>query len=153
MSKPIIKKMAEKPSILDQKQPINRAFSHQNSQALATKSSSDVIALQSERAVTPLSAEYTNLLAAPKSDFQWKFHILPVAAILIFSLVLVLFYHFNSRNNASNSGRGVAGDLTNLSNGQYDKQAADFTEEKTCIDHTDGTKTCTTKTKLHREFR
>ena len=78
---------------------------------------------------------------------------MPIAAILVFSLMLVLFYNFNHKNQAPGDGRGVAGDLNNLTNGRYTKQAADYSEEKTCIDQSDGTKTCTTKTKLRREFR
>ncbi len=143
MSKSIIKKIHEKPGVLDQKPPVLGALERSNSGLM----------LNNERTVEPLSPQYTDLLSAPKSNFEFKTHFLPVAAILFFSLVLVLFYQLNSNKSGPGTGRGVAGNLNDLSNGRYEKQAADYSEEKTCIDHTDGTKTCTTKTKLRREFR
>lgn len=151
MSKPIVKKTAEKPRILDDIHHQKAALIHQKSGPLAHKSAYEIELSNSERQVQPLSPEYTDLLAAPKSKFQFKSQILPVAAILIFSLVLVFFYHFGK--SPPNSARGVAGNLNDLSNGQYLKQSADYSEEKVCTEHSDGTKTCTTKTKLKREFR
>ena len=153
MSKQIVKKTAEKPTILDQKLGQNGPLSRPFSGPLAHKSQNELVIPSSERAVTALSPEYTNLLAAPKSTFNFKSQFLPIAAILVFSLVLVLLYNFNHKTQGPSEGRGVAGDLNDLTNGKYTKQAADYSEEKTCIDHDDGTKTCTTKTKLRREFR
>lgn len=153
MSKQIVKKTAEKPTILDQKPGQNGPLMRPNSGPLAHRSQNELAIPSSERSVEALSPEYTNLLAAPKSAFDFKSQFLPIAAILVFSLVLVLFYNFNHKNQGPGDGRGVAGDLNDLSNGRYVKQAADYSEEKTCIDHDDGTKTCTTKTKLRREFR
>ncbi len=152
MSKPIVKKTTEKPGILNDIRPQNKDLVHQKSGPLIQKSSQNIEVAPTERQVQPLSAEYTNLLAAPKSQFQFKSQLLPVAAILLFSLVLALLYH-SSEKSRSNTARGVAGSLNDLSNGQYLKQAADYSEEKVCTEHSDGTKTCTTKTKLRREFR
>lgn len=151
--KPLVTKTAEKPHIFDENRQKNGALTRPNSGPLAHRSANELAISNGERSVAPLSPEYTNLLAAPKSTFEFKSHFLPVAAILFFSLVLVLFYHFNSNKSGSVIGRGVAGDLNDLSNGRYEKQAADYSEEKVCVDHDDGTKTCTTKTKLRREFR
>ncbi len=151
MSKPIVKKTTEKPRILNDIRPQNKDLVHQKSGPLVHKSAQSLEITPTERQVQPLSAEFTDLLAAPQSQFQFKSQFLPVAAILIFSLVLVLFYHYGK--SPANSARGVAGDLNDLSNGQYLKQAADYSEEKVCTEHSDGTKTCTTKTKLRREFR
>lgn len=153
MSKPIIKKTAEKPSILVQNRPISGTLARSNSEPLAHRFANEPVIPNAERSVAPISPEYADLLAAPRSNFEFKAHFLPVAAILFFSLILVLFYHFNSNKSGPGIGRGVAGNLNDLSNGHYEKQAADYSEEKTCIDHDNGTKTCTTKTKLRREFR
>ncbi len=156
-TKPLVQKTsaktAEKPRIFDENRQKNSALTRPNSGPLAHRSANELAIPNGERSVAPLSAEYTNLLAAPKSTFEFKSHFLPVAAILFFSLVLVLFYHFNANKSGPGVGRGVAGDLNDLSNGRYEKQAADYSEEKVCVDHDDGTKTCTTKTKLRREFR
>jgi hypothetical protein len=156
-TKPLVPKTAEKPRIFDENRQKNSALTRPNLGPLAHRSANELVLPNGERSVLPLSAEYTDLLAAPKSTFEFnqifKQHFLPVAAILFFSLVLVLFYHFNSNKSEPRAGRGVAGDLNDLSNGRYEKQAADYTEEKVCTDHNDGTKTCTTKTKLRREFR
>jgi hypothetical protein len=151
MSKPIVKKTTEKPYILNDNRPQNIDFVHQKSGPLVQKSPLSIDLAHNERQVQPLNAEFTDLLAAPKPQFQFKSQFLPVAAILVFSLVLVLFYHYGK--SPLNSARGVAGDLNDLSNGQYQKQAADYSEEKVCTEHSDGTKSCTTKTKLRREFR
>lgn len=150
MSKPIVKKTTEKPRILNDIRPQNKDLVREKSGPLAQKLSQDIELSSAERQVQPLSAEYTNLLAAPKPQFQFKSQFLPVTAILIFSLALVLFYHYSK---SPSTLRGVAGNLNDLSNGQYLKQAADYSEEKVCSEHSDGTKTCTTKTKLRREFR
>lgn len=150
MSKPIVKKTTEKPRILNDNRPQNKDLVREKSGPLAQKLSQDIELSSAERQVQPLSAEYTNLLAAPKPQFQFKSQFLPVTAILIFSLALVLFYHYSK---SPSTLRGVAGNLNDLSNGQYLKQAADYSEEKVCSEHSDGTKTCTTKTKLRREFR
>ena len=151
MSKSIVKKTTEKPGILNDIRAQNKDLTHQKSGPLAQRLPQEIELSSTERQVQPLSAEYTNLLAAPKSQFQFKSQLLPVAAILIFSLVLALLYH--SGKSTSSSARGVAGNLNDLSNGQYNMQAADYSEEKICNEHSDGTKTCTTKTKLRREFR
>jgi hypothetical protein len=155
-TKPLVQKntgkTAEKPRIFDENSYKN-AVSRPNSGPLAHRSANELTVPQGERYAAPLSPEYTDLLAAPKSNFNFKTQFLPVAAILFFSLVLVLFYHLNATKSATGIGRGVAGDLNDLSNGRYEKQAADYSEEKVCTEHSDGTKTCTTKTKLHREFR
>lgn len=150
MSKPIVKKTTEKPRILNDNRPQNKDLVREKSGPLAQKLPQDIELSSTERQVQPLSAEYTNLLAAPKPQFQFKSQFLPVTAILIFSLALVLFYHYSK---SPSTLRGVAGNLNDLSNGQYLKQAADYSEEKVCSEHSDGTKTCTTKTKLRREFR
>lgn len=151
MSKPIVKKTTEKPRILNDNRPQNMDLAHQKSGPLAHKSAQSLEITPSERQVQPLNAEFTDLLAAPKPQFQFKSQFLPVAAILVFSLVLVLFYHYGKTTQST--ARGVAGNLNDLSNGQYLKQAADYSEEKVCTEHSDGSKTCTTKTKLRREFR
>jgi hypothetical protein len=150
MSKPIVKKTTEKPRILNDNRPQNKDLVREKSGPLAQKLPQDIELSSTERQVQPLSAEYTNLLAAPKPQFQFKSQFLPVTAILIFSLALVLFYHYSK---SPSTLRGVAGNLNDLSNGQYLKQTADYSEEKVCSEHSDGTKTCTTKTKLRREFR
>jgi len=107
--------------------------------------------LENSREVMALDAQYSDLLK-PK-EFNFKTHILPVAAIFIFSLVLVVIFHVTNPPGKVDAGRGVSGDLNDLSNGQYNSQSADYQEEKVCVDHPDGTKSCTTKTKLHRAFR
>lgn len=104
------------------------------------------------REVMPLDAKYSDLLK-PK-EFNFKTHILPIGAILVFSLVLVVLFHANNSPNKNlGPGRGVSGELNDLSNGAYQTQSADYQEERVCVDHPDGTKSCTTKTKLHRSFR
>lgn len=107
--------------------------------------------IENSREVLALDAQYSDLLK-PK-EFNFKSHILPVAAIFVFSLVLVVIFHVSNPPGKVGSGRGVSGDLNDLSNGQYNSQSADYQEEKVCVDHPDGTKSCTTKTKLHRAFR
>lgn len=106
---------------------------------------------ESSREVMALDAKYSDLLK-PK-EFNFKAHILPIAAIFVFSLVLVGIFHVTNPPGKVGSGRGVSGDLNDLSTGQYQSQSADYQEEKVCVDHPDGTKSCTTKTKLHRSFR
>ncbi|AZZ36111.1 hypothetical protein CIK05_04655 [Bdellovibrio sp. qaytius] len=106
---------------------------------------------ENSREVMPIDAQYSDLLKA--KEFNFKAHILPVAAIFVFSLVLVVLFHFTNPPGKAGAGRGVSGDLNDLSNGQYQSQSADYQEEKVCVDNSDGTKTCTTKTKLHRAFR
>lgn len=105
------------------------------------------------REVMALDAKYSDLLKPKEVNF--KAHIIPIAAIFAFSLVLVMLFHVTNppSNKVLGPGRGVSGDLNDLSNGSYQSQSADYQEEKTCVDHPDGTKTCTTKTKLHRAFR
>ncbi len=151
-TKPLAAKTAEKPRIFDENSYKN-GVSQPNSGPIAHRSANELEVPHGERSVAALSAEYTDLLAAPKSNLNFKTHFLPVAAILFFSLALVLLYHFNSNKSGPGAGRGVAGSLNDLSNGRYEKQAADYSEEKVCTEHSDGTKTCTTKTKLRREFR
>lgn len=118
--------------------PVNK----QNLPAAHTENSREVVALD---------AKYSDLLK-PK-EFNFKAHIIPVAAIFVFSLVLVVIFHVTNPPNKVGAGRGVSGDLNDLSNGAYQSQSADYQEEKVCVDHPDGTKSCTTKTKLHRAFR
>lgn len=109
----------------------------------------------SSREVAPLEAKYSDLLK-PK-EVNYKAHIVPVIAIFAFSLVLAVIFHTNSSNTGSTLGHGNRGpsgeQMSDLSNGSYQSQSADYQEEKTCVDHPDGTKSCTTKTKLHRSFR
>lgn len=107
--------------------------------------------IENSREVLALDAQYSDLLK-PK-EFNFKAHVIPVAAIFIFSLVLVVIFHVSNPPGKVGSGRGVSGDLNDLSNGQYNSQSADYQEEKVCVDHPDGTRSCTTKTKLHRAFR
>lgn len=107
--------------------------------------------IENSREVMALDAKYADLLK-PK-EFNFKSHILPVAAIFVFSLILVVIFHVSNPPGKVGAGRGVSGDLNNLSNGQYNTQSADYQEEKVCVDHPDGTRSCTTKTKLHRAFR
>lgn len=106
---------------------------------------------ENSREVVALDAQYSDLLK-PK-EFNFKAHLIPVAAIFVFSLVLVVIFHVSNPPGKVGSGRGISGDLNDLSNGQYSSQSADYQEEKVCVDHPDGTKSCTTKTKLHRAFR
>ena len=109
--------------------------------------------IENSREVMALDAQYSDLLKPKETNF--KAHIIPVFAIFAFSLVLVVLFHTTNppKSQAVGPGRGVSGDLNDLSNGSYNSQSADYQEEKTCVDHSDGTKTCTTKTKLHRSFR
>lgn len=111
--------------------------------------------LENSREVAPLEAKYSDLLK-PK-DVNYKAHIIPVVAIFAFSLVLAVIFHTNSSNKDNVLGPGSRGpsgeEMSDLSNGKYQTQSADYQEEKTCVDHPDGTKSCTTKTKLHRAFR
>lgn len=100
----------------------------------------------------PLEPKYTDLLQAAHPKLGFKEQMLAVGAILIFSLVLVGIYSAN-KSKLSAEGRGVAGQLNDLSNGSYSSQSADYSEEKVCTEHSDGTKSCTTRTKLRREFR
>lgn len=117
----------------------------------ANKQNLPVANIENSREVLALDAQYSDLLK-PK-EFNFKSHILPVAAIFVFSLVLVAIFHVSNPPEKVGSGRGVSGDLNDLSNGQYSSQSADYQEEKVCVDHPDGTRSCTTKTKLHRAFR
>lgn len=146
MSKSIVKKTHEKPAVLNQNPP--------NSGPLVPRSDRFLEVQNGERAVAPLDAQYSDLLKAPdKPTFDFKQQLLPLAVILLFSFVLVALYSFSNSKSGPGEGRGVAGDLNDLSNGRFIKQAADYSEEKVCVDHPDGTQTCTTKTKLRREFR
>lgn len=111
---------------------------------------------ENSREVAPLSAQYTDLLKPKEVNF--KAHIIPVVAIFAFSLVLVMIFHVtNPPKDKDLSGletRGPSGEeMSDLSNGSYKSQSADYQEEKVCVDHPDGTRSCTTKTKLHRAFR
>lgn len=106
---------------------------------------------ENSREVAPLEAQYSDLLKPKEVNF--KAHLIPVAAIFVFSLVLVVIFHVSNPPGKTGIGRGVSGDLNDLSNGAYQSQTADYQEEKVCVDHPDGTKSCTTKTKLHRAFR
>lgn len=108
---------------------------------------------ENSREVMALDAKYSDLLKPKETNF--KAHLLPIAAIFGFSLVLVVLFHVTNppANKGFGSGRGVSGDLNDLSNGSYQSQSADYQEEKVCVDNADGTKSCTTKTKLHRSFR
>ncbi len=117
----------------------------------ANKQSLPPAHFENSREVAPLEAQYSDLLK-PK-EMNLKAHLLPVAAIFVFSLVLVVIFHVSNPPGKVGSGRGVSGDLNDLSNGAYQSQTADYQEEKVCVDHPDGTKSCTTKTKLHRAFR
>lgn len=105
------------------------------------------------REVMALDAKYSDLLKPKEVNF--KAHIIPIVAIFAFSLVLVVLFHTTNPPSSKGlgPGRGVSGDLNDLSNGHFQSQSADYQEEKTCVDHPDGTKSCTTKTKLHRAFR
>lgn len=109
--------------------------------------------IENSREVAALDAQYSDLLKPKETNF--KAHLIPVFAIFAFSLVLVVLFHATNSpsGKALGPGRGVSGDLNDLSNGSYQSQSADYQEEKTCVDHPDGTKSCTTKTKLHRSFR
>lgn len=111
--------------------------------------------LSNSREVAPLEAKYSDLLK-PK-EVNYKAHIVPVIAIFAFSLVLAVIFHTNSSTKDSALGPGNRGpsgeEMSDLSNSSYQSQSADYQEEKTCVDHPDGTKSCTTKTKLHRSFR
>lgn len=109
--------------------------------------------LENAREVAPLDAKYSDLLKPKETNF--KTHIIPVIAIFAFSLVLAVIFHSNSSKNGLGAGnRGPSGDeMGDLSNGQYQSQSAEYHEEKTCVDQADGTKYCTTKTKLHRSFK
>ena len=145
MSKSIIKKTNQNPVVLPKESIKSGLPTPRFEQSLEVKNG--------ERAVTPLEPEFRDLLKAPEAPpFNFKQHFIAVAALLIFAFVLVALYSFSGKNPAG-EGRGVAGNLNDLSNGRFNKQAADYTEEKICTDHSDGTKTCTTKTKLRREFR
>jgi len=117
----------------------------------ANKQSLPPANFENSREVVALDAQYSDLLK-PK-EFNFKAHLIPVAAIFVFSLILVVIFHVSNPPGKVGSGRGVSGDLNDLSNGQYQSQSADYQEEKVCVDHPDGTKSCTTKTKLHRAFR
>ena len=107
--------------------------------------------IENSREVVALDAQYSDLLK-PK-EFNFKAHLIPVAAIFVFSLVLVVIFHVSNPPGKVGAGRGVSGDLNDLSNGQYQSQSADYQEERVCVDHPDGTKSCTVKTKLQRSFR
>lgn len=132
----------------------------QKGQPLPTRSTYEAPALKNERSlsalppdrqareVAPLEAKYTDLVAAEKVPFEFKQHLLPIGAILLFSLVLVAMYNWNSK-----SQRSVSGNLNDLSEVQYTSQSADYEQEQVCVDQADGTKSCTTKTKLRRSFR
>ena len=108
---------------------------------------------ENSREVAPLSPQYVDLLKPKEVNF--KAHIVPVVAIFAFSLVLVMIFHVTNPPSGKGlgPGRGVSGDLNDLSNGSYQSQTADYQEEKVCVENADGTKSCTTKTKLHRAFR
>lgn len=109
--------------------------------------------LENSREVMALDAQYSDLLKPKEVNF--KSHIIPIAAIFAFSLALVVLFHVTNPPSKAGigAGRGISGDLNDLSNGNYVSQSADYQEEKVCIDQPDGTKSCTTKTKLHRSFR
>lgn len=86
------------------------------------------------REVMALDAKYADLLK-PK-EFNFKSHFLPIGAILVFSLVLVVVFH--TTKSPEPAQRNVS---------------SDYEEEKVCVDHPDGTKSCTTRTKLRKSFR
>ena len=116
----------------------------------AVKQQSSLPAIPGSREVMPLDAKYSDLLKPKETNF--KAHFLPVAAIVVFSLILVVLFHMSNPPSAGVS-RGVAGNLNDLSSGQYTQQSADYDQEQVCVDQGNGTKSCTTKTKLHRSFR
>ncbi len=135
IDKSIVKKQSS-PEVLKSSAP-----AHQQAGPLARRQNQLPAEKNQERAVQPLDAKFADLLSAPKSVFDFRSQILPIGAILFFSLVLVLFYHFSGGGAAANKageGRTVSGE---------------YSEEKVCTDHSDGTKTCTTKTKLRRQFQ
>lgn len=110
---------------------------------------------ENSREVAVLDAKYSDLLK-PK-EVNYKAHIIPVVAIFAFSLVLVIIFHATNPAPGATSGpagRGPSGEeLSDLSTGKYQSQSADYQEEKTCVENSDGTKSCTVKTKLRRSFR
>lgn len=109
--------------------------------------------IENSREVVALDAKYSDLLKPKETNY--KVHLIPVMAIFAFSLVLVVIFHSTSKDGSVGPGnRGPSGsEMGDLSNGQYQSQSADYQEEKTCIENSDGTKSCTTKTKLHRSFK
>lgn len=118
----------------------------------ALKNQAGQVAIPSERSVSALPAEYSDLLKPKEPAFDFKKQILPVGAILAVSLVLAFLFNLKQAPQTPQT-RGVSGQLNDLSNGQYSQQSADYETEKTCVDHPDGTQSCTTKTKLKRSFR
>ena len=46
-----------------------------------------------ERSVVALDAKFSELLSVPKISFDFRSQLLPIGAILVFSSILVLFYH------------------------------------------------------------
>lgn len=108
--------------------------------------------IKSERAVESLPAQYTDLLKSKSEPFNFEKQVLPIGAILVFSLALVFLLNLGKNSNTQQV-RGISGQLNDLSNGAYSQQSADYEQERTCVDHPDGTKSCTTRTKLKRSFR
>ena len=124
-----------------------------NAPATQSKSSHHLSLASQERNVSSLPAEYTDLLKPKTEPFSFEKQILPIGAILLFSLVLVFLMNLGKNSSSNPVGRGISGQLTDLSNGEYTHQSADYEQEQTCVDHPDGTKSCTTRTKLKRSFR
>lgn len=123
-----------------------------NTPTLQSKSH-DLTTTNQERTVSPLPAEYTDLLKPKTEPFSFEKQILPIGAILVFSLALVFLLNLGKNPNRNPTSHGISGQLTDLSNGEYTRQSADYEQEQTCVDHPDGTKSCTTRTKLKRSFR
>lgn len=121
----------------------------------AQKQNSPAAHFETSREVAALDAQYSDLLRP--QEVNYKAHVIPVVVIVAFSLGLaaVLYSKNSSPKEASGYlGRGpTSEELSDLSTGKYQSQSADYQEEKTCIENTDGTKSCTTKTKLRRSFR
>jgi len=119
----------------------------------AQKNNHQLAQTDHERNVSSLPAEYTDLLKPKTEPFSFEKQVLPIGAILVFSLALVFLLNLGKNSSANSAGRGISGQLTDLSNGEYTRQSADYEQEQTCIDQPDGTKSCTTRTKLKRSFR
>jgi hypothetical protein len=106
-----------------------------NYQPPATKQNLPPALPDHTREVAPIEPEYADLLKPKESPL--KHHLLPVAAIVVFSLVLVVIFHM-TKPAAQEPGRNVS---------------SDYEEEKICHDLGDGTQSCTTRTKVRKSIR
>lgn len=126
--KMLIAKFASQHNNLVRHNKINLPELHKNKQISEEKSSD-------------INASYTPILPFDFKGLTAHKQFLPILGIFFFSLALLAIAHLNSAKERTPAEFRLP------------EESADYLEEKVCVDHPDGTKSCTTKTKLKRSFR